>query len=172
MPSRLLSQDEIIRLAHVLKGIYRNHAALRAQEPTAKFISVPPIPQVLTRSLAVACVCKWFGSQWHVELGRRSRETILLSHESESKSVAVKATGKSGFQEIKEKDLKVDCLVWIDFGESLTKGFGEIVVYVFENPAAAIKERRRITRADFIRLGEEAGSLKSHRYPSLDAMFH
>ena len=83
-------------------------------------------------------------------------------------SIAVKSTGRRGFQEVKEKDLNADYFVWIHFGDWFSNVAGTIEVYILRSPRNSIKAATKLTLDKFKQVAQ--GALSVRRYASLGEM--
>jgi hypothetical protein len=84
--------------------------------------------------------------------------------------VEVKATGQHAFQELKDKDLRADVLVWLRFGRRLELGTGPIEAAVIEGPGKYIHRQCRLDVRRFEAVAGILAAQKVFRFDSLAAM--
>lgn len=104
MPKILLTREELLELDHALRKTYQFGNDLRESASVARLIHYPPIPSELSESLVIHCADRFFGAGWAADFGG-SLCDVILTRQGEQKTVEVKATGQTNFQEFKPKDL-------------------------------------------------------------------
>jgi hypothetical protein len=163
-PSRArdpLTTKQIIELDHALTAVFRMIRDIREQMPVARHIKFPSLPAVFSESIVIAATPVLFGSGWECRYGGSECDLILENvNDGIKKRVEVKATGQHAFQELKEKDLRADILVWVRFGHRYELGSGSIEVAVIESPGKYITKPRRL---DVNRLYGIPGIIESQR---------
>ena len=159
-----LSREEILDLDRALMGVFRSIRAFRESNAVARYIKFPPMPAIFSESIAIAATPILFGREWKGGYGGRDSDlTVKNLGSGKALRVEVKATAQHAFQEIKEKDLLADALIWIRFGRRYELGVGAIEVAVIERLGSYVKTSRRL---DVRRLDLIPGLLDSQR------MFH
>ncbi len=135
-----LTREEILNLDHALMGVTAIHT-FRESNTVACHIKFPPMPSIFSESIAIAATPILFGREWTGYYGGRTSD-LTLKHcvSGRSLRVEVKATGRHAFQELKEKDLLADALIWIRFGRRYELGAGTIEVAVVENLSRYVKK--------------------------------
>lgn len=132
---RPLNQAEMLKLESALMGVFGVVSKFRRENPVAKHIKFPPMPSILSESIAIAATPLLFGPSWVGRYGGALCDVLIECKDSlSSRRVEVKATGQHAFQELKEKDLRADALVWIRFGRRFEHGSGTIEIVVLEQP--------------------------------------
>ncbi|MFQ5880956.1 MAG: hypothetical protein ACE5I9_00600 [Candidatus Methylomirabilales bacterium] len=63
---------------------------------------------------------------------------VTFSSTGRTRRVEVKSSARHGFQELKDKDLLADTLVWIHFGKRFHEGSGAIQIVILDNPGKHI----------------------------------
>jgi hypothetical protein len=135
-----------MELDAALLAAYRAHAELCRTHPIARGrISRPGIPAVLSESLAAAAAPFFLPAGAVPTFGGSDADLAFELPKGERMLVEVKASGASAFQEIKDRDLIRDALVWIDFGRRYVNGDGPIVVYFLPDPSRYQPPRRKLT---------------------------
>ncbi|MFH1176481.1 MAG: hypothetical protein V1750_03665 [Acidobacteriota bacterium] len=112
-----LAIPQIVELDRALTAVFKLIREMRDQNPVAVHIKYPALPSILSESIVIAaaeaifgkgCDCRYGGSECDILLFDPSQPALLR--------VEVKATARHAFQELKEKDLRADVLVWLRFG--------------------------------------------------------
>jgi len=141
-----LSKDEILGLERTIRQAFQALNKLKQEEPLAKYIQYPKIPSIFSESIAAKVLPHIFSG--FEAIGGGITADILLVGEHGTKTVEVKATGKSGFQYFGEKDCKADYLLWISFGDYFQNDTGTIDVLIMPKINGLFKQRK-ITLKDF-----------------------
>ena len=125
--------------------VFRTIHQLRQRSFAARHIKFPPVPAVFSESIAIAATSVLFGSDWEGRYGGRESD-IVVENASTRRAlrVEVKATGQHAFQELKEKDLQADVLIWFRFGRRFELGVGPIEVAVLHSPGRYVRSQRRL----------------------------
>lgn len=125
--------------------MFRIIRELRERDPVAVHIKYPALPSILSESLVIAAAESIFGPGCSCRYGGTGSDLVLIeaAHLRE-RSVEVKATARHAFQELKEKDLRADILIWLRFGERFERGGGPVDVGIIEEPGQFIDSPRRL----------------------------
>lgn len=166
-----LTVPEILELEAALMEVFGTIRELRRRSAAARHIKFPPLPAVLSESIAIAIAPTLFGSDWKGRYGGSAADMIIENLATRSLlRVEVKATGRHAFQELKEKDLRADVLIWFRFGRRLELGAGEIVVAVIEAPGKYVPSQCRLDVRRFEAIAGIQEAQKIFRFESLAAM--
>jgi hypothetical protein len=166
-----LTVPEILELEAALMEVFRTIRELRERSPAARYIKFPPLPSVLSESIAIAITPTLFGSDWKGRYGGSAADMIIENLATRSDlRVEVKATGQHAFQELKDKDLRADVLIWFRFGRRLELGTGEIEAAVIECPGKYVPGRCRLDVHRFEAISGIREAQKLFRFESLAAM--
>jgi hypothetical protein len=133
-------------LIEAFKGVAR----LRQSHRTAVYIKFPPLPSVFSESVVIAAAEALFGPGWIARFGGADCDVVIEHRSGEARRVEVKATGEHAFQELKDKDLRADVLVWIRFGARFRTGQGHIQVAILRRPGLHIPTARRLDTRRFV----------------------
>ena len=171
MDKVLLTERNLVELDDILLELYAFFRQMRARYSVAKFIHYPSIPSILSESLVVHCVEFLFGSAWAGKLGKNVCD-VILERPSEQRTVEVKASGQTGFQEFKAKDLDADFLVWVDFGERYTEGSDKLSIYVLKNPGRHFDRPLRLKLHQFLSRTQGDPDLKCFETQSLQNLLN
>lgn len=166
-----LSTGEILELESALKEVFRTIRRVKCRIPTAQHIKFPSIPAIFSESIAITATPLLFGPDWTGCYGGRASDIIVANVKTrQSHKVEVKATGRHGFQELKDKDLRADFLVWIRFGLSIEEGVGSIETIVVERPGNYFSGQRRLDARRFEAVAGVLNAQKLFRFGSLAEM--
>jgi hypothetical protein len=147
---RPLNQSEILDLERALMDVFQVVSTYRRTNPVAKHIKFPPMPSILSESIAIAATPLLFGRDWEGRYGGRVCDVSIENSVSRAiRRVEVKATGHHAFQELKEKDLQADALIWIRFGQRFENGNGRIEISVLDTPGSYFKRQCRLDARRF-----------------------
>jgi hypothetical protein len=171
MAKVLLTQAELLELDQNLIEAYEFFRKLRAESSVARLIHYPSVPSEFTESLTVHCADLFFGEGWIGKFGGSTCD-ILLERLGERKSVEVKATGQTNFQEFKLKDLGADFLVWIHFGDRYINGGGKLSIYVLRNPRTYFAKPLRLKLHEFLKSTQGSPDLKHIQAESLQDLLN
>jgi hypothetical protein len=165
-----LTTAEIVELDSALMGVFRAVHGLREGNPVARFIKFPSLPSIFSESIVIAATPALFGTGWAGRYGGRAADVIIENNtHGRALRVEVKATGQHAFQEIKQKDLLADALVWVRFGRRYELGAGPIEVVILESPGKHIKNPCRLDTRRFEAIPGVTRDLKVFRFDSLEA---
>jgi hypothetical protein len=152
--SKPLSPQEIIELDRALIEAFASHQALKRRIPAARHIKFSQLPAILAESFVIAGAGRIFGPEWKAGIGRPLSDVQLSDPTGRTRRVEVKSTGHHGFQELKDKDLLADTLVWVNFGRRYHNGHGAVQIVILDNPGKYILESVRL---DIPRLRRRVG---------------
>ncbi|MBI1881553.1 MAG: hypothetical protein HYR94_25510 [Chloroflexi bacterium] len=156
MPKVLLTKEELLELDRVLIETYAFFRELRTRSAIARLIHYPSVPSEFSESLTIHCAEYFFGKSWVAKFNGDISD-IILEQPGEQRTVEVKSTGQTNFQELKPKDLNADFLVWMHFGDRYISGIGKLSIYILKNPKKYFEKSLRLKLRDFFRYTE--GSL-------------
>jgi hypothetical protein len=162
---------EILELEAALMEVFRTIRDLRVRSAAARHIKFPPLPSIFSESIAIASTPTLFGPGWRGRYGGRLADLIVENATAGSMlKVEVKATGRHAFQELKDKDLRADVLVWLRFGLRLELGNGPIEAAVIERPGRYIQKQCRLDVRRFEAVAGILGAQRVLQFDSLSAM--
>jgi len=151
--------------------VFRTIHQLRQRSVAARHIKFPPVPAVFSESIAIAAASVLFGPGWKGRYGGRESDIIVENANTRrALRVEVKATGQHAFQELKEKDLRADVLIWFRFGHRFESGTGPIEVAVLHSPGRYVTSQRRLDVHRFEAIPGIQQAQKIFRFESLGAM--
>ncbi len=166
-----LSITEILQLEEALIEVFRTIRRLRELSSVARHIKFPSLPAAYSESIAIAATPLLFGIDWRGEYGGRESDLIVQNSARDKRlRVEVKATARHAFQEVKQKDLQADVLLWIRFGTCFETGCGPIEVAMINAPGRYIHKPCRL---DVRRLENLPGITQAqtvHTFQSLRSM--
>jgi hypothetical protein len=166
-----LTVKEILELEIALMEVFRTIRELRVRSAAARHIKFPPLPSIFSESIAIATTPTLFGSGWMGRYGGRVADLLVENAVTGSTlKVEVKATGQHAFQELKDKDLRADVLVWLRFGRRLELGKGPIEAAVIEAPGRYITRQCRLDVRRFEAIAGILEAQKVFQFDSLTAM--
>jgi hypothetical protein len=171
MAKVLLTKEELLELDRVLIETYAFFDEMRSRSPIAKLIHYPSVPSVFSESLTIHCAEFLFGSGWTAKLGEGVCD-VILEWKDEQRTVEVKATGQTGFQEFKGKDLVADFLVWIDFGERYISGTDKLSIYILSNPKTYFGKPLRLKLHQFLSYTKGSSDLRCLEAKSLRGLLN
>jgi hypothetical protein len=156
---RLMSAEELLALDLALIEAYASHRALCEVHPVAiGQISRPAIPSAFSESLTALLAAAFYGEGSSAAFGGTASDLVIVSPRGASCSVEVKASGVSRFQELKDRDLAADALVWVDFGARYVLSSGPVTFHHLPQPRRFRAPRRKLTLDVFLRaVGELYG---------------
>ena len=164
----------LIALDAALIRIYAVMREIREEEPIAASISRPPVPSRLSESLVAAAAPVLFGRGAVAESGGAAADLRIMSHDRPNRLVEVKATGAWGFQEIKDRDLAPDVLVWVAFGSRYELGAGPIDMFVLPEPQRFVRPctrggspKTKFMLPDFLAAARELPGFAGWRFADL-----
>jgi hypothetical protein len=158
----LLSVEQILALDAALIAAYRDHDALCDAHPVARgHVSRPPIPSAFSESLTAFLTGTLYGVGATVAYGGAASDLLVFSRDGRALTVEVKASGVSRFQELKERDLAADALVWVDFGSRYVNGHGPVTFNHLPRPGRFAAPRRKLTLDVFLSAVEQFEDFRS-----------
>jgi len=158
----LLSIDQLLALDAALIAAYRDHDGLCEAHPVARGrISRPPIPSAFSESLTALLAGTLYGAGTTAAYGGATNDLSVFSPDGRALTVEVKASGVSGFQELKERDLAADALVWVDFGSRYINGQGSVTFHHLPDPGRFAAPRRKLTLDVFLSAVEQFEDFRS-----------
>ena len=164
----LLSVEQLLAFDVALIAAYRDHAALCDTHPVARGqISRPSIPSAFSESLTALLGAALYGAGATVAYGGAASDLLVFSPNGRALTVEVKASGVSRFQELKERDLAADALVWVDFGSRYVEGQGPVTFHHLPDPGRFAAPRRKLTLDVFLRAVEQLEGFRSITVPDL-----
>jgi hypothetical protein len=168
---RPLTVPQILELEAALMEVFGTIRELRERSTAARYIKFPPLPAVLSESIAIAITPTLFGSDWTGRYGGSAADLLIENLATRSLlRVEVKATGRHAFQELKEKDLRADVLIWFRFGLRLELGTGPIDAAVIKAPGRFVRSQCRLDVRRFEAIPGIQEAQKVFRFDSLAAM--
>ncbi|HXD54854.1 MAG TPA: hypothetical protein VN618_08895 [Solirubrobacteraceae bacterium] len=157
----LLSVEQLLALDAALIAAYRDHDALCERHPVARgHVSRPAIPSAFSESLTALLIGELYGVDATVAFGGVASDLLVISPDG-ALTVEVKASGVSRFQELKERDLAADALVWVDFGSRYVHGQGSVTFHHLPQPRRFAAPRRKLTLDLFLRSVEQLEGFRS-----------
>jgi hypothetical protein len=165
-----LSPTEIAALDAALIEAYRLHTQSRERTTIAATIARPPIPAALSESIVALAAPLLFGEGATAAYGGREADLVITRANKTRALIEVKATGTSAFQEIKERDLVRDALVWVAFGTRYVEGSGAIEMHVLPEPARYRPVRRKLSLDAFLTGASSLPQFVTHRFETLDEL--
>lgn len=160
MPQPLLSDSECRELIGHVRRYFDAVAVLRRESTLAQYLQNPKIPAILSESVAASLISR---DNLIPSLSRarrpapgEPRHADLVAERADGSvaSVAVKATGAQGFQNLTSADLQCDWLVWIHFGEYfLVPGPSALDVFTLPRPAAHFPATGKLSLPNLRALG-------------------
>ncbi len=169
MPKNLLTKNDLLDLDTRLIEIYGFLRELRTRSAITSLIHLPSVPSEFSESLTIHCANRFFGRGWQAEFGGRLCDVILRKGE-ERRTVEVKATGQTSFQELKAKDLAADFITWIHFSTRYVNGTGGLQIYILGNPGNYIHKPLRLKLYEFLRVEQESSQYKDWNHIEADSL--
>lgn len=80
----------------------------------------------------------------------------------------MKASGVSSWQELKQRDLAADGLLWIDFARRYVDGVGPITAHFLPQPSQYTLPRRKLTLELYLSGASEIEGFVSRTFGTLD----
>jgi hypothetical protein len=168
---RLLSVSELLDLDAALIEAYRKHRTLCKDHPIAQGkISRPAIPSAFSESLTAYFVACFYGDGSSATYGGRASDLLVLTAGGGVRTVEVKASGVSRFQELKERDLAADALVWVDFGSRYVEGHGPVTFHHLPRPRRFAASSRKLTLDVFLRTAPQLDGFQSITVADIEAL--
>ncbi len=169
----LLSAGEMLALDEALIDAYRQHRALCETHPIAAGrISRPGIPSSFSESLTALLAPQLLGPGSTAAFGGRACDLLITTGEGRALTAEVKASGVSRFQELKERDLAADSLVWVDFGSRFVDGHSPVIFHHLPRPDRFLAPRRKLTLDVFLRAARELDGFMSILVADLRALLN
>jgi len=160
MSKELLNATKIGELIKTLRELFKYHQDLQDRREVAISIQRPKIPPLLSRSLVVDLGNR--GGMRSLEcsdfdlLPGKKNNVVAISSNRQVK-IIVKATGKSAFQNLGNKDIDADFLVWVHFNRYFEDDWlHEIEILTLREPKRIFPQSRKITLAAFKKEGGES----------------
>ena len=174
--SPLLSPGQIKELLHLLGDSFVRLTRLRKRSALAIHIQFPKIPSILTESIVIQLLSSGEllpplrRRGYEFKLGGKLADIVASNPKHKELKIEVKATARSGFQALSEKDVNADFLIWLHFGDQFIE-WGkkleithvEFELLVCPNPASAGLRAGKITLERFIssiRLGRSVHRMR------------
>jgi hypothetical protein len=165
----LLTIDQLRALDEALIFAYRQHKVLCRVHPVANHrISRPGIPSSFSESLTAVVLPALLESPVSVAFGGRACDLTAFTTDGKTLSVELKASGVSSFQELKDRDLAADALVWVDFGSRYVEGQGPISFHCLPQPHRYSRPRNKLPLKLFLAPASEIPGFVSHCFNALD----
>jgi len=169
MAKVLMTKAELLELDSLLIEAYTSFHELRNRSSVARWIHYPSVPAEFSESLIVHCAEHFFGNGWMAKFGGKLCD-IILERPGDQRTVEVKATGQTNFQELKAKDLAADFLVWVHFGSRYINGHGRLSIYILKSPKKYFEKSLRLKLRDFLRYTEGSSDLTYIEVESLQKL--
>lgn len=170
MAKVLLTKEELLELDRILIETYTFFQELRAGSSVARLIHYPSVPSEFSESMTIHCAERFFGKNWIARFGDTS--DVIIEQPGEQRTVEVKATGQTNFQEFKLKDLVADFLVWIHFGDRYINGGGKINIYILQDPKTYFDKPLRLKLFQFIKYTQGSSNLTYLEAESLQSLLN
>jgi len=151
--------------------VFRTIRRLRERTFAARHVKFPPLPSVFSESIAIAATPLLFGPDWTGRYGGRLADVVVESSITRrTLKVEVKGTGQHAFQELKDKDLRADVLLWIRFGTRFELGSGPIEAAVIADPGRYVSSQRRLDVRRFEAIPGIRRAQRVFRFENLESM--
>ena len=144
-----LHKEDILKLISLLKDDFERANTRRSSEPLSKHIQYPKIPSILSESIVKDLLIK---KKLLSELTTTTTSTdhskadILIHTQHGIKTVEVKSTGESAFQNFGEKDINADYIIWLHFNDLFKDRSAEsFEVFIIDNPKRYFLKPVKIT---------------------------
>jgi hypothetical protein len=149
MAREILSLEEIKKLNELLRRVFGFIADLKKSDKLAEKIKYPQVPSSLTESLALHLLNRNLILSelrgYHSNFGGNLSD-LKATKGGKVLKIEVKATAKSAFQYLGEKDIRADYIVWFHFNDFYSDQLqSTIEVYTIENPRTHFKRPTKIT---------------------------
>lgn len=165
----LLTVEQLGALDEALIFAYRQHDELCRLHPLAqRRISHPGIPSSFSESLTAVVLPLLLDPATSVAFGGRACDLTAITADGRTLSVEVKASGISSFQELKDRDLAADALVWVDFGSRYVEGHGPITFHCLPEPQRYSRPRDKLPLKLFLAGTHEIPGFVSRSFAPLD----
>ena len=166
----IISAKDCLIICKELSKIFSFIQNIRERHSQAKIIPNPKIPNTLSEPIIVHLLyrIKFIPDliNYDFQIGSISGNGADISaiNRSQIKKLQVKATGKSDFITIGEKDMKSDYFIWIRFEDAFTKNdFSKLKLFYLEKPHKNKKLNewnKKNTRISFPKLKELIGKVE------------
>ncbi len=147
-----LSKQDIESLSQSLKRSFKYLTDQRTSDVLAKYIQFPKIPPILSESLVARLITnKKILSDLAVDkiVINHAQADLVIVTPSHKIMVEVKSTGKSAFQNIGEKDIRSDYLIWVHFNTFFTEEkLDSFEVFIIKHPKRYFTKPTKINLAD------------------------
>lgn len=134
-----LSTPDILNLISILRNAFKAALIQRDSHLLAKHIQLPKIPSILSEAIIASLIeKKRILNELHViELSsNHGLADIVARTKDRVIKIEVKSTGESAFQQLGEKDIKADVLVWLHFDRFfIDEKVNSFEVFIIHNPA-------------------------------------
>lgn len=166
---RTLSLEEIKTIIPSIKESFKYIRSInfrlnnRLKTPSINYVSLPKISPLLTESLAEHYLNKMQirGIKgFHFERGGgRKGHDLLAIKKNIHKGIELKATTMGAFQQLGNKDINADYLIWMHFGNFFNSNNSSIELYIVKEPHRFFKNViklnldtfKKITKNDLIK---------------------
>jgi hypothetical protein len=167
---RILTRQEVIEVDRALSAVYSEYARLRELRPAARHIHRPGIPSIFSESLIAGAASAILGEDATAGFGGSAADLRVIRAGKPDLLVEVKASGKHGWQEIKERDLERDFFVWVAFGDRYESGEGPIDVFALPEPSRYRPPRRKLTLPVFLAGASPLPGFRAMRFGGVESM--
>lgn len=165
----LLTVEQLRALDEALIFAYRQHDELCRLHPVAQHrISRPGIPSSFSESLTAVVLPRLLDPTTSVAFGGRACDLTAITTDGRALSIEVKASGISSFQELKDRDLAADALVWVDFGSRYVEGHGPITFHCLPEPQRYSRPRDKLPLKLFLAGTHEIPGFVSRSFATLN----
>ena len=135
----LLQQKDCLKACHLLSNVFKYIKDLKNQYEAAKIIPNPKIPNTLSEPIVIHLLKD---KKFIPELAKYSLRKggngadISAIYKSSIKKIQVKATGKSDFITMGEKDMKADYFIWLRFENAFEiNNFSRLSMFIIKKPS-------------------------------------
>ena len=152
---KLLEPKDIRKLCHIIASLFKHRRKLVKEYPLAKLITRPRVPNTLSEPIVIHLLNQGKIlpelSKFSFKLGGIA--DITASYKSTAKKIEVKSTGVNEFQQLTNKDVKSDYLIWLNFADAFIRNnFSGIKIIIVKKPKQYPKLVRRINKQPKITL--------------------
>jgi hypothetical protein len=164
----ILGPESVREIDAALIAVYAEYTRLRQSYPAARRISRPGIPAIFSESLVAHASPLLFGRDSVGGFGGKEADLLISMSGGREQLVEVKATGSHAWQEIKDRDLVRDVLVWIAFGRRYELGRGSIEVYLLPKPNRYRPPRPKLTLSVFLQGAAQLRGFEALEFDDVD----
>ncbi|WP_456444133.1 hypothetical protein [Thermococcus sp.] len=159
-----LTKKELLNLIKLVREAFGCISELKSKNDLARWIQYPKVPSILSESLVFHLVRDHILPLPIEDVStfkfRTKEGDILFENGDDMIHVEVKATGKSKFQYLGEKDIKADYLIWVNFEDFFErKGANQVKIITFERIGKYITSPRKITLSKLKEETKQSGIL-------------